>query len=425
MKLETVFTVDAATIKYGAGVTREVGYDMRRLGCRRVMILTDAKMVDSEPVTSAMEALTLESIEVALYDRVRVEPTDLSLKDAIRSSSERNFDGYVAVGGGSTMDTAKVVNLYSSYPAPFLSYVHRPIGEGHPVPGPLKPLIAIPTTAGTGSETTGVAAFDFHETHTKAAIAHSMLRPTLGLVDPNNIRTVPRVVAACAGLDVLCGALEAITALPYSQRPAPANPSLRPVYQGSNPISDVWAAQAIQIVSQNLVHMIENPSDDDARDQMMMAASFGRVGIGNAGVHLPHAMSYPVSCMVREYIPEGYSPDHPIIPHGMSVALNAPSAFRFTAKADPRPHLHAAELMGLDTSTAHPKDAGELLASAIVDLMRRTDMPNGLSAVGYQREDIPKLVTGTLAQERVTRLSPRSANEADLRQLFIGNMTHW
>jgi len=345
MKLETVFTVDAATIRYGTGVIREVGYDMKRLGSRRVMVLTDANMVDSEPVTAAMEALTLESIEIALYDRVRVEPTDLSLKDAIQVSTEGGFDGYVAVGGGSTMDTAKVVNLYSSYPASFLSYVHRPIGEGRPVPGPLKPLIAIPTTAGTGSETTGVAAFDFHERHTKAAIAHNMLRPTLGLVDPNNIRTVPKMVAASAGLDVLCGALEAVTALPYNQRPAPSNPGLRPVYQGSNPVSDVWAAQAIQTVSQNLVRMIENPSDDDARDQMMMAASFGRVGIGNAGVHLPHAMSYPVSCMVRDYIPEGYSPDHPIIPHGMSVAFNAPSAFRFTAKANPKRHLHAAKLM--------------------------------------------------------------------------------
>jgi hydroxyacid-oxoacid transhydrogenase len=171
--------------------------------------------------------------------------------------------------------------------------------------------------------------------------------------------------------------------------------------------------------------MIENPSDDDARDQMMMAASFGRVGIGNAGVHLPHAMSYPVSCMVREYIPEGYSPDHPIIPHGMSVALNAPSAFRFTAKANPERHLHAAELMGVDVSNAHPNEAGELLASAIVNLMHRTGIPKGLSAVGYGPEDVPKLVAGTLAQERVTRLSPRSVTEADLRQLFIGNMTHW
>jgi len=424
MKLETVFTVDGATIKYGSGVTREVGYDMRRLGSQHVMVLTDANMAESEPVTTAMEALALGSIDAALYDRVRVEPTDLSLKDAIRFSTENRFDGYVAVGGGSTMDTAKVVNLYSSHPASFLSYVHRPIGEGLPVPGPLRPLIAIPTTAGTGSETTGVAAFDFHETHTKAAIAHNMLRPTLGLVDPDNIRTVPRMVAASAGLDVLCGALEAVTALPYNQRPAPSNPNLRPVYQGSNPVSDVWAAQAIQMVSHNLVRMIENPSVD-ARNQMMMAASFGRVGIGNAGVHLPHAMSYPVSCMVREYDPEGYSSDHPIIPHGMSVALNAPSAFRFTAKANPERHLHAAKLMGVDVSNTRPNDAGELLASAVVDLMRRVSMPNGLSAVGYGPDDVPKLVLGTLAQERVTRLSPRSVTEPDLRQLFLSNMTHW
>ena len=136
-------------------------------------------------------------------------------------------------------------------------------------------------------------------------------------------------------------------------------------------------------------------------------------------------MSYPVSGMVRNYVPEGYGSDHPIIPHGMSVILNAPAVFRFTAPANPEKHLYAARLMGVDVSNANPQEAGELLARAIVDLMRRTGLPNGLSAVGFGPDDVPRLVAGTLPQHRVTKLSPRPFDEADLEQLFLDSMTCW
>jgi len=425
MKLETAFTMDTSSIKYGPGVTCEVGYDMRRLGARRVMVLTDSNLADSSSVAVTLEALRSEGIDAVLYDGVRIEPTDASLKEAIQFATDGGFDGYVAVGGGSTMDTAKAANLYATYPADLLAYVNQPIGEGLPVPGRLKPLIAVPTTAGTGSETTGVAIFDFLEMHAKTGIAHRALRPEMGLIDPNNTRTLPKMVVACSGLDVLGHALESLTALPYDQRPAAAKPGLRPAYQGANPISDIWSARAIQMVSQNIVRAIEDPSDDEARGQMLLAASLAGIGFGNAGVHLAHGMSYPVSGMVRDYVPEGYSPDHPIIPHGMSVILNAPAVFRFTAPANLERHLYAAQLMGADVSDADLQDAGELLACAIVDLMRRTGIPNGLSAVGYGPHDVSQLVAGTLPQHRVTRLSPRPFDEADLERLFLDSMTCW
>jgi hydroxyacid-oxoacid transhydrogenase len=425
VKLETAFTMDASSIKYGPGVTCEVGYDMRQLGARRVMVLTDPNLADSSPVAVALEALRSEGIDVVLYDRVSIEPTDASFREAIRFATDGGFDGYVAVGGGSTIDTAKAANLYATYPADFLAYVNQPIGEGRPIPGRLKPLIAIPTTAGTGSETTGVAIFDFLEMHAKTGIAHRALRPTMGIIDPSNTRTLPKMVAACSGLDVLGHALESLTALPYDQRPAAANPGSRPAYQGANPISDLWSARAIQMVSQNIVRANEDPSDDEARGQMLLAACLAGIGFGNAGVHLAHGMSYPVSGMVRDYVPEGYSPDHPIIPHGMSVILNAPAVFRFTAPANPERHLYAAQLMGVDVSDADLQDPGELLASAIVDLMRRTGIPNGLSAVGYGPDDVPQLVAGTLPQHRVTKLSPRPFDEPDLERLFLDSMTCW
>jgi hydroxyacid-oxoacid transhydrogenase len=425
MTFETAFTMDTSSIKYGPGVTREVGYDIKQLGSRRVMVVTDPNLAHSETVGITLEALRAEGIDAVLFDRVRVEPTDLSFKEAIQFATEGQFDGYVAVGGGSSMDTAKAANLYATYPADFLAYVNPPIGQGRPVPGRLKPLIAIPTTAGTGSETTGVAIFDFLEMHAKTGIAHRALRPVMGIIDPNNTRHMPKMVAACSGLDVLSHALESLTALPFQQRPAPEHPSLRPAYQGANPVSDIWAAQAIKLVSQNIIRAIEDPTDETARGQMLLAAAFAGIGFGNAGVHLPHGMSYPVSGMVRDFKPEGYVTDHPIIPHGMSVILNAPAVFRFTAPANPERHLYAASLMGVDTAKARPEEAGELLAGAIINVMRQTGMPNGLKAVGFGPEDVEQLVAGTLPQHRVTKLSPRPAGPEELRELFLNSMTLW
>jgi hydroxyacid-oxoacid transhydrogenase len=425
MTLETAFVLNTSNIKYGPGATREVGYDMQSLGAKRVMVVADPHLVNEEPVEIAMQALKAAGVETVLYDGVRIEPTDISFKAAIAFAADGRFDGYVAIGGGSTMDTAKAANLYTTYPADFLTYVNAPIGEGRPVPGKLRPMIAIPTTAGTGSETTGTAIFDLLEMHVKTGIAHPALRPVMGIVDPNNTRTLPKMVASSTGWDVLCHAIESLTAIPFSVRPAPEHPRMRPAYQGSNPISDIWAARAIEMVSESLLRVLADPEDDEARGEMLLASCFAGIGFGNAGVHLPHGMSYPVSGMVRDYCPEGYISDHPMIPHGMSVTLNAPAVFRFTAQANPERHLYAAKLMGADVSDVDLKDAGEVLARVMIDLMRKTGIPNGLGAVGFTPDDVDELAAGTLPQHRVTKLSPRPADIGDLKQLFLDAMRYW
>jgi hydroxyacid-oxoacid transhydrogenase len=425
MPKETAFTMDTSSIKFGVGVTREVGQDMRRLGSSRVMVVTDPRLSSSPAVETTMNALRDAGIDAVLYDRTRVEPTDQSFKDAIDFAVEGRFDGYVAVGGGSSMDTAKAANLYATYPDDFLTYVNPPIGSGTPVPGPLKPLIAIPTTAGTGSETTGTAIFDLVEMHAKTGIAHRALRPSLGIIDPDNTRTMPQMVAACSALDVLSHAVESLTAVPYHEREAAPTPAHRPAYQGSNPISDIWAARAIEMMAANIEEAVFNPENDDARSAMLLAAAYAGIGFGNAGVHLPHGMSYPVSGMVRDYVPEGYSPEKPIIPHGMSVILNAPAVFRFTAIAAPERHKWASALLGYPLQTDDPEEIGEGLAQATIDIMKRVQMPNGLKAVGFTEDDVEDLVKGTLPQERVTKLSPRPASQADLRNLFLDAMTYW
>jgi hydroxyacid-oxoacid transhydrogenase len=425
MPNEIAFEMATSSIRFGRGVTAEVGMDLAELKVRNVMVVTDPNLRSSRPVIAVLESLDAHRVPFKLFDGVRVEPTDESFQEAIRLATEGEFDAFVAVGGGSTIDTAKAANLYSTYPADFLDYVNPPIGKGLPVPGSLKPLIAIPTTAGTGSETTGVAIFDRASLHAKTGIAHRRLKPTLGLIDPENTRSQPVAVAASAGLDVLSHALESYTAIPFSHRPHPERPILRPAYQGSNPISDLWSLEALRLVARYLVRAVEDPSDDEARSSMLLAASYAGVGFGNAGVHLPHGMSYPVSGMVHSFRPKGYAVDHPMIPHGMSVILNAPAVFRFTAPACPQRHLDAAALLGADVSRAKLEDAGQILAEQIIGYMQKLKIPNGLRAVGYSGNDIPALVKGTIPQHRVTKLSPRPAGEDDLAQLFQNAMSYW
>jgi hydroxyacid-oxoacid transhydrogenase len=270
-----------------------------------------------------------------------------------------------------------------------------------------------------------VIIFDLVEMHAKTGIAHRRIRPNIGIVDPENTRTLPRMAAACTGFDVLVHALESYTNLPFDRREAPLSPAERPAYQGSNPISDVWATKAIELVSRNILRAVEDRRDDEARSNMIIAATFAGIGFGNAGLHLPHGMSYPVSGMVNSYVPEGYPPGVPIIPHGMAVVLNAPAALRFTGPARPQRHLEAARLMGVDTSDAAESEAGEILADALIELMKKTGMPNGLSAVGYTEAEVDELVQGTLPQQRLTNLSPRPFTPRDLRQIFLDSLTLW
>jgi len=426
MMNDYAFEMATSSLRFGAGATREIGMDLVDLGIRRAMVLTDPNLRTLPPAERVLESLDHQGITYSVFDQVRVEPTDTSLRKAIEFAKSEPFEAFVAVGGGSTIDTAKVANLYSCFPpTEFLDYVNAPVGKGLPVPGGLKPLFAIPTTAGTGSETTGVAIFDLEELHAKTGIAHRRLKPILGIVDSENTRTLPPMVAASTGLDVLTHAIESYTAIPFDRRPLPERPVLRPAYQGSNPVSDIWSLQATRMVSQYLVRAVEDPADNEARSMMALAASFAGVGFGNAGVTIPHGMSYPVSGMVRNYRPEGYPKDHSLVPHGMAVVLNAPAAFRFMAASCPERYLQVAEALGADTSRTRLQDAGKVVADRVIDLMKRLHIPNGLSAIGYTRADIPRLVEGTLPQHRVIKLSPRPVGAEELAALFEDALVYW
>lgn len=383
--------------------------DFKNMGSKKVMIVTDSTVAKLDAMRRCIEGLDAEDIQYVIYQKVRVEPKDTSIKEAIAFSKQHMPDAFLAVGGGSVIDTAKLMNLYTTNPNnDFLDFVNAPLGKGMSIKTGLHPLIAVPTTAGTGSETTGTAIFDLVEKKAKTGIAHRNLKPTLGIVDPLNTRTMPSAVHASSGLDVLCHSLESWTAIPYYERtPRPSNPIDRPAYQGANPISDIFSLQALKSTVEYLPRASKDPEDHEAQSQMLLAATLAGVGFGNAGVHLCHGMSYPISGQNPGYKHKGYQVDVPIIPHGVSVAVTAPAVFKFTGASNPERHLAAAEAFGVDISNVKKESAGEVLSEALSDfLVKLGDQPRGLGALGFKKEHISDLVEGTIPQARVLMLAP-------------------
>src|SRR5215467_15660783 len=415
---DTVFTMRSTPYKFGPGVTGEIGHDVASLGLKRVLVVTDPGVAATKLPDRVVALIREKGIQTELFQGVSIEPTDSSVKAAIEVAKSFGGDGYVAIGGGSVMDTTKIMNLYVTYPAPFLTYVNAPIGAGRPVPGPLKPMVCLPTTAGTSSENTTVAIVDITELRVKTGISHHYLRSTLGILDPLNSLTVPPMVTACSGADVLTHAIESYTALSYDEREKPATPAERPPYQGANPISDLWCEKAIKLVREFLPKVVKDGQDRDARAQMMLATIYAGMGFANAGVHIPHAMGYPIAGNVRGYHPQDYPRTKPLVPHGMSTALGAPASFQFAAKAKPERHKQVAEWMGVKTGGSGADSAGKALREAFIGFMQSIGLPNGLQAIGYSSGDISALTEGTLKQRRLLALSPQVVTQVAVEAIF-------
>jgi alcohol dehydrogenase class IV len=418
---ETVFTYAAPALKFGPGASAEVGHDLLSYGARRVLLVTDAGVAATGHPARIAEQVTACGLEVTTFDRARVEPTDASMTEAIEFARDAGpFDAILAVGGGSSIDTAKAVNLLVTNPGELMDYVNAPVGKGQPPSEPLLPLVAIPTTTGTGAESTTICVLDVLAQQVKTGISHNRLRPTLAIVDPLLTATQPSTVTAASGMDILCHALESYTARWYADFDA-KRPEQRVPYCGANPIADMWSEKAMTLLAGAFRGAVRDGSDQVAREQMAMAATFAGLGFGNAGVHIPHANAYPIAGRVRDYRPAGYPQDEPIVPHGMAVSLTAPEAFRFTFEAAPERHLRAARL--LDPSATG--DGPDVLPGVLSRLMRDIGIPNGLAEVGFGAADVDDLVAGAMKQQRLLATAPRTVREEDLAAVFTGSMEHW
>jgi alcohol dehydrogenase class IV len=420
---ESVFTYGAPALKFGPGASAEIGFDLGQYGVRRALVITDPGVAATGAPQRIAEQFAAYGIEARVYDGVHVEPSDESMRAAIEHARASGpWDAFVAVGGGSSIDTAKAVNLLTTNPGELMDYINPPVGGGRAPSNPLKPLVAVPTTTGTGAESTTVCVLDVLELKVKTGISHVRLRPVLAVVDPDLTLTQPAGVTAAAGMDILCHALESYTARPYTSYER-KRPEERVPYCGANPVADMWSEQALHLLSRSFRSAVRHGDDAAARAEMAMAATFAGLGFGNAGVHIPHANAYPIAGRVRDFRPEGYPDEEPMVPHGMAVALTAPEAFRFTFEAQPERHLRAAEL--LDPSAGKPNDLAEFLPGVLMKLMRDIGIPNGIGGVGYTKADVPALAEGTMKQQRLLATSPRPVDEDDVAGILTRSIELW
>jgi alcohol dehydrogenase class IV len=420
---ESVFTYGAPALKFGDGASDEIGYDLAQLGATRALVITDSGVAASGLAERVAEQMSRFGVQAAIFDGVHVEPTDASMQAAIDWARDNGpFDAFVAVGGGSSIDTAKAVNLLLTNPGELMDYINAPVGGGIAPVNPLHPLVAVPTTTGTGAESTTICVMDVLAQRVKTGISHQRLRPTLAVVDPLLTVTQPAGVTASAGMDILCHALESYTAAPYTAKER-KQPEQRVPYCGANPISDMWSEKALSLLATHFRRAVTDGDDLDARRGMAMAATFAGLGFGNAGVHIPHANAYPIAGQVRDFHPAGYPADEPMVPHGMAVSLTAPEAFRFTFEAAPQRHVRAAQL--LDPAASAPNDDTAFLPDVLVRLMRDIDLPAGVGAVGFTETDVDDLVEGALKQQRLLATAPRPVTAEDLGGIFSRAMSLW
>jgi len=419
---ETIFTWGAPPLKVGWGASDEIGFDLSQYGVQRVLILTDPGLAATEIPHRIADRLRAYEIDSEIFSGVHVEPTDESMERAVGYATEQGpWDGFVAVGGGSSIDTAKAVNLLTTFPGELMDYLNAPIGRAQVPPGALKPLFAVPTTAGTGAESTNVCIMDILSMKVKSGISHWRLRPTMAIIDPALTMKLPPEVTASAGMDILCHAAESYTAKWYADFD-PKTPEQRVTYCGANPVSDLWSEKAMTLLARSFRSAVHT-GDRESRTDMMMAATFAGMGFGNAGVHIPHANAYPIAGMVKSFRPAGYPQDEPMVPHGMSVSLTAPEAFRFGFEAAPERHLTVARLLAPDAERSN--DPAEQLPSVLIDLMRDIGIPNGIGGVGYSEDDVPDLVPGTMKQQRLLATCARTPTEDDIASILTRSVENW
>ncbi len=416
---ETVFTYAAPQLKFGPGASDEIGYDLSSHGVRRVLVVTDPGVAAAGHPDRIAALIRERGIEAVVFADTHIEPTDVSLRQAVDfARSEGPWDAFVAVGGGSAIDTAKAVNLLTTNDGDLMDYLNQPVGQGRAPAEPLKPLVAVPTTTGTGSESTTICVLDVLHLKVKTGISHPRLRPWLAVVDPRLTLTQPAGVTAACGMDILCHALESWTARPYTSF-ARKQPEERVPYCGANPVADLWAEKALTLLASSFRRAVQDGSDELAREQMALAATFAGMGFGNAGVHIPHANAYPIAGRVRDFRPDGYPSGEPMVPHGMAVALTAPEAFRFTFDASPARHVHAARLLG------GTGEGASALPDALTALMRDIGLPNGIGGVGYGAADVGDLVEGALKQQRLLATAPKQVTEDDLATILRASLELW
>ena len=419
------YTVAIPKLTFGRGTLAEVGLRAEALGFKKVVLFTDPMLESGPLVELVAQSLKKHNIEKHIFSDIRIEPDDDCVMQAAAMMSDVKPDGVISVGGGSVIDTAKAAMLVHTHGGHIRDYFAKPVGGGKPVPGPVLPHIACATTSGTGSECTSISVIRINELNTKFVVASPHLLATAAIVDPQCCDTLPGNVVASTGFDLLCHALECYTARAYTKHLEISDPNARQLIQGANPFSDLSAQKALEIAGQYLPRGVADNTDREARDNLMWGATLAGIAFGNSGTHLPHAMSYGVTHLMADITSKDYQVASPFVPHGISVVVSAPSIFNYTAAAAPERHMEGAAFLGADSNGATVDEAGEVLSKRLIELMRATDIPNGLSGVGFDKSHVKALAESSFRQQRAIANAPRDSNLVDIENMYSGALNYW
>lgn len=384
----------AGSLLFGCNSLQQIGPWLAQRGLKRVFLVTDTQLQSAGIVASVTTALQAANIAFEIFAEGKPEP-DVAL--AIRAYDlARAFqpEAILGLGGGSNMDLAKFAGLLLTHGGAPSDYF------GHErVPGPILPVVCIPTTAGTGSEVSHSTVLTDTENHVKVSTLSRHLRPALALVDPLLTLTCPKKPTADSGIDALTHAIEAFTAIPYDRLDAP--PSEPFPYSGRSPMGDVLAAEAIRLVGLHLKTCVVNPSDKGAREGMALAATLAGLAFSNCAVAVVHALEYPIGAAVH-------------VSHGAGNGLLLPYVMRYNLPANPGQFARIAALFGVSTQGLSETAAGEAGIAAVEQLRASIGIPNRLREIGVRPEQLSGFAAKSFEIKRLMRLNPRPPTEADL-----------
>ena len=394
--MRTTFTFrSAGNLLFGRHAVRELGSVLDRIGARRVFVVTDKVLANVGIVDQVKEAA---GRPVEVFDGGEPEPSLGMVRNCIAAAKAFRPDTIVGLGGGSNMDAAKLAAVALGHGGDVVDYV----GENK-VPGPVMPLVCVPTTAGTGSEVSQAAVFTNTDIHLKVSVLSYYLRPTAAVVDPLLTVSCPPKVTADSGIDALTHAIEAYTAVDNATYPLP--PGETSVYQGKNPFADMCAEKAITLVGKYLRRAVRDGNDLEARDGMALAATLGGLAFSNAGVALVHAMEYPVGAAVH-------------VSHGAGNGLLLPFVMRYNAAARQEEFGNIAELLGDDTTGEFEAGAAEAAITAVEQLKRDIGIPTRLRDIGVKEEMLAQFAEKAFSFKRLMRVNPRYPTQAEIEHIY-------
>ena len=383
---------------FGRGAVRETGAAVARLGVRKVFVVTDPILAKVGIVASVVESLRSREIEAVVFDGGAPEPSFEIADAAIAAARDARPDGIIGLGGGSNIDVAKVVAASLSHAFDF-----RTLFGFDLLPGPLLPLICIPTTAGTGSEVSHSAVLTDTANHIKLSMQSHHLRPRLAIVDPDLTLSCPKKPTADSGIDALTHAIEAYTATRSQE--IPIGPGEMFPYEGKTPFGDLFAEKAISLIGQHLVAAVEEPTNLEAREGMALAATLAGVAFSNCGVALVHAMEYPVGGAVH-------------VSHGEGNGLLLPYIMRFTKPVRTAEFAQIARLLGEDCRDLSDDAAADRAIASVEALRERIGIRPRLRDLGVAEAHLPELARKAHGIKRLMTLTPRTTEYDDVLSIY-------